>query len=287
VYASLAAVESALAAYNGNHGVDPMPAVTLGERNLRAAIAIDDSAVWRYSLGRLWIAVAHYQDDRGQDPERAIVRVLSELELSTRMDATRADAWATRAEALILRARQQRADHVDTTSTLAAARAALERALEISPTMAAPLRHRMALAELDAEALLEHHADPGAAVARIRADAQALLARVPNDGVSHRLWCSAELLAARWAVAHGNPVEPLLVQAARHATQARETDPMDPRAWVASAAVEQLRAGAAHARGTPTDASIARGLAFAERALALAPGLVCARVVRDNLQRAR
>jgi serine/threonine-protein kinase len=283
---TLGLIYSTLAGYDAEHGVEPTPAFELGTRNLRAAIAIDDGeATVHYNLGRHWTRLAHYQTGHGEDPLRAVDDALVELAATVRLDAGRADGWAAMSEALIERARFQRAQHQEAQPTLERARAMLERALAVNPEILPPIRHRILLAELEAEAVLERHADPTSAVGRMRADAELLLRRRPGDGFGHRLLCRADLLAARWALAHRDAVERWLASATAEATHARETDPMDALAWIASAEVEQLRAQAARARGSAPNAAITRGRAFIERAMAIDPRLVRTRELRDELAR--
>lgn len=284
-YASLGTVYSSLAAYDAEHGGDPTHVVELSERNLRAAIRIDDNSGLHYNLGRLWTKLAHYHESHGRSPHRAVDDALAELETVVRMDAGRGDAWAAMSDALIARARFLRAQREDAQPTLGQAYAAIERALAIEPSLLPPIRYRMMLAELEAEALLERGADPTAAVERMRSGAQLLLSRLPDDGFAHRLRCLAELLAARWALAHGDVVDHLLARAAAEAARAREADPKDTLAWTASAEVALLRAEAARARGSAPGAAVASGLAFIESAMTIDPRLVRTLKVRDALAR--
>jgi tetratricopeptide (TPR) repeat protein len=284
-YASLGTVYASLAAYDAEHGGDPTRAVELSERNLRAAIAIDDNAGLHYNLGRLWTKLAHFHASHGRSPQHAVDSALAELETTVRMDAGRGDAWAAISDALIARARFLRAQREDAQATMAQAHTAIERALAIEAKLLPPIRYRMNLAELEAEALLEHHADPTGAVERMRSDAQLLLRRLPDDGFAHRLRSTAELVAARWALAQREAVDDLLARAAAEAARAHEVDPKDVLAWTASAEVEQLRAEAARARGSAPGAAVASGLAFIATAMAIDPRLVRTRKVRDELAR--
>jgi hypothetical protein len=60
---------------------------------------------------------------------------------------------------------------------------------------------------------------------------------------------------------------------------------MDPLAWTASAAVEQLRAAVERARGHATGPAVARGIAFVERAMKIDPALVPTVNLHDALVR--
>jgi len=287
-YASLGAVYTSLAVYESEHGGDPARAAELGERNLRSAIAIDDrNAVFHYNLGRLLSSVAHYREAHGESPERPVALALSELETSVTMDATRVDARATMAGALISLGRFERAasgaEHRESRS-LARARAALQEALALRPDMTAPIRYRMMLAELDAESLLARHADPAPEVARIEADAPLVLRRTSDAGFAHRLRCRAQVFAARWAWLHHRDVARMLDRAASDAQAARAADPWDPRSWTASAEVELVRAEAAPARPA-ADAATARARAFLDRARALDPRLAWTLAVSRDLAR--
>jgi hypothetical protein len=201
------------------------------------------------------------------------------------MDATRADAWAGMADALIARARFQRSQQAETQPALTQARSFIERALAIEAALVPPVRYRVMIAELDAEALLDRHADPGPAVMRMRADVQLLLRRLPDDGFAHRFWCRAELIAARWALAHHEPADPLVARAVSEAARARQRDAMDALAWTASAEAELVRAEAASAHKLPSSTAIASGLAFIEQAMKIDPALVRTLTVRDRLAR--
>ncbi|HMG23752.1 MAG TPA: hypothetical protein VK607_20605, partial [Kofleriaceae bacterium] len=87
--------------------------------------------------------------------------------------------------------------------------------------------------------LLRRHADPRSVVAQMRMDAQGLSARLPGEGMAHRLVARAELAAARRALAHHDPAAAFLARAATEAARAHDLDPMDASAWATSAEVEQ------------------------------------------------
>ncbi len=284
-HSSLGVVYSSLAVYEAEHGGDPTRLFQLGERNFRASLGINDDAVQRYNLGRLWSSLAHYQSNHGHDPRGSVDAAVAEFDTAVSMDATRSDALAAIGDVLIARARFQQAAHVNAQATIAEARRALDRALAIDPALVPPIKYRIELAELEAEALLERHADPGFALIAMRTDAQLLLRRRPGDGFAHLMSCRADLLAARWALARGKPANAFLTRAHAEATQAREADPMDAPAWTASAEVEQLRAEAMRShRGAPATA-IAGGLTFIEQAMKIDPRLGRAQRVRDELSR--
>jgi tetratricopeptide (TPR) repeat protein len=282
-YASLGVVCAALAAYEAEHGGDPARHFELGERSFRASLAINDDAGQRYNLGRLWTRRARDQIDHGRDPRRWVDAAIAELNRVVQMDATRGDALAAIGDVLVVRARREQAEHADPRPTIAEARRTLDRALAIDATLIPPIKYRIELAELEVEALLERHADPAPAVAAMQSDAQQLLRRRPDEGFAHRMACRAELLAARSALARGAASDGLLRRAAAEAARARGADPMDASAWLASAEVEQLRAEAARSHRVARARANARGLAFTEQALAIDPGLVSARLVRDAL----
>jgi tetratricopeptide (TPR) repeat protein/predicted Ser/Thr protein kinase len=284
-YESLGTVYLALATYQADHGDDPTHAFELSKRNFYTAVGIDDSAELHYCLGVLWTKVAHYQASHGWDPRGAVDHALTELETTVQKDATRGDAWAGMSDVLIARARFQRAMHEDTRPGLTQAHTALDRALAIEAGLVPPIKDRIMLAELDAEALLERHVDPSSTVRQMRADAQLVLRSLPDDRFAHRFWCLADLLAARWALAQREAVDHVLAHAATEAAQARAADPTDALAWTVSAEVEQLRAEAARAHGSRPDAAILRGLAFISHAMSLDPRLVHALKVRDELAR--
>ncbi|HSR96323.1 MAG TPA: hypothetical protein VLM79_04590, partial [Kofleriaceae bacterium] len=282
---SLGIVYGALADYDGDHGRDPMPMYALAERELRATISIDDNAGFHYNLGRHWTKVARYQALHGLDPRRTVDNALTELDNTARRDGRRSDAWSSIADALLARARFLRMRREDAQPTLAQARAALERSLAVDAEMTSAFKYRTLLAELDAEALLEQRADPAPAVASMRADADHVLARLPDDGFAHQMRSRAEVLAARWAIARSGAVEPLLARATREATRAREIDPLAARAWTTSAEVEAVRAEAARARGADASAALASGRAFIERAIAIDPSHLQTQAVARALDR--
>jgi tetratricopeptide (TPR) repeat protein len=284
-YASLAVVYVTLATYNADHGGDPERFFELGARNFRAALGIREDAAQRYNLGRLWSGLAHYHSNHGRDPERAVAAALTELNTAVRLDATRSDALAAIGDVLIARARFQQSTQRDAQATITEARGALDRALAIAPELVPPVKYRIELAELDAEALLARGLDAEAAVKAMQADARLLLRRRPNDGAAHLMLCRAELLAARGALARGQAVDGFLTRAASEAARARKSDPTDAVAWTASAEVEQWRAQAARDRPAPRAAAIARGRAFLDQAMKIDPRLVRALKVRDELAR--
>jgi tetratricopeptide (TPR) repeat protein len=284
-YISLGVVYLSLASYEGEHGRDPMHTFELAERNFRMALGINNDALTHYSLGRLWTKVAGYQGGHGRNPHRAIDNALAEYETAIRMDATRRDAWSGMSDALAIRAESQWEALEARQATLAHARRALDRALAIDANFVPALRARLVITALEGRALLERDANVGPAVRHMRATAQLLLRRLPDEAFAHRLWSQAELLAAREKLAHRGVVEPLLASAAAEAASARDADPMDALAWTVSAEVEQVRAEAARTRGSSPDAAIARGRAFVEHAITLDPLLVRTLKVRDELAR--
>jgi tetratricopeptide (TPR) repeat protein len=285
-YAALGSTYLSLAAYDAEHGRDPIHAFELGERHLRTAISIDDDdAVLHYNLARLWTKLAHYQQSHGVDPERAVDRALRELTTAERIDASRADTWCAMSDALIARARFQHAQRQRFEPALREAHAVIERALAIEPTLVAAIRYRIMLAELEAEALLERRSSPAAAVGRMREQLRELSRRQSEDGFVHRFACRAELLAARWALVNHRSVDRFLIRATAEAARARAADPMDVQAWIASAEVEQVRAEAARLAGGSPAVATASGLAFAERALQIDPRRVRARELHSELVR--
>jgi tetratricopeptide (TPR) repeat protein len=285
-HANLGVLYTTLASYEGEHGNDPEHLFERAERNLRTAIGIDDDAGTHYNLAWLWTRVAQYQESHGQSPQRAVDHALAESEATIRLTKTRSDVWAGMSYALVVRARAQRAQHEDAEPTLARAHAALERAFALDANFTAAIKARIMISALDAEALLERNTDPTPVVAAMRADARLLVSRLPEDGAAHRLWSQAELLGARWAVAHRRGAEPLLTRAAAEAARARDDNAMDALAWTASAEVEHVRIEAARARGVaPSAAVVASGLAFIERAMTIDPRLARTLTLRDALVR--
>jgi tetratricopeptide (TPR) repeat protein/predicted Ser/Thr protein kinase len=284
-HASLGVLYASLAAYHADHGRDPARFIELSGHNFRDSLGIVDDPVQRYNLGRLWSTLAHYQSNHGRDPRHAVDAALIELDTAARMDATRCDALAAMGDALIARARFEQANGGSAESAIAQARTALDRALAIDAELVPAIKYRSELAELDAEALLERHADPMPAVRAMRADAEAVLRRRPSDGFAHQMACRADILAGRWALGRGEPVDALLTRAASEAARAREANSMDALAWTVSAEVEQLRAEAARSRRATRDAAVAAGLSFIEQAMKIDPGLVRAVTTRDELLR--
>jgi hypothetical protein len=188
-------------------------------------------------------------------------------------------------DALTVRARSQRQQPADMQATLTRARAANERALAMDSNFAPAIKHRIMIAELDAEVRLERNTDPSSAVRQMRDDARLLSTRLPGDSFGHRQQCRADVLAARWALAHHAEVDPLLARATAEAKLAREHDALDALAWTASAEVELVRRDAARARGSaPSAAAVARGLELIDRALNIDPRRVHALKVRDALR---
>jgi Tfp pilus assembly protein PilF len=105
----------------------------------------------------------------------------------------------------------------------------------------------------------------------MRADAQQVLRRLPDDVFAHRAWGAAEVIAARWALARGGAADAALARAASEAAHARELDPRDALAWTLSAEVEQVRGELGSAR------------TFIERAIAIDPRRVRTQKVRELL----
>jgi hypothetical protein len=284
-YDSLGTIYGAVAAYEADHGGDPAPLVERSEHNLRAAAAIADDEGIHYNLGRLWTKHAHYLVNHGMNPHDAVDKAVAEFRVVAQMAANRSDAWAGTSDALIARVRYQAEHGEDVRRTAAQARESLERALTMEPEMIPPIKYRIMLAEVDAEARLAHGADPTSVVEHMRLDTQAVLNRLPADSWAYRFRCFAELIAARWALAHRQPVDSLLARAAIAAAHAREQDAMDAWAWTASAEVEGLRAEAALTRGLPSSAAVVSGRAFVDRALKIDPRLLRTLRIRDRLDR--
>jgi len=286
-YATLGVLYAALAVYDGDHGGEPGRYFELGERNYRASLRITDAPVVHYNLGRLWGSYAYYQSTHDLDPRASVDAALPELEAAVRMDATRSDAVAAIGDVLIARARYEQATQGDARSTIAEARAALARALAIDADLVPPIKYRAELEELEGEALLEQRGDPAPVLAAMRADAELLLRRRPDDRFSHLMSSRTDLLAARRALARGESADRFLTRAASAAARAREADPTDAPAWTTSAEVEQVRAEAAATRHGSPRTALASGLAFIEQALKLDSRLARALHVRDALTRQR
>jgi len=268
---SLAIIYIAIANYDGEHGVDPLAMYERGEHHMRAALAIDDDAGLHYNLGRVLQKRAYYESRHGLDPRRAVEGALTQFDNTARRDARRADAWAAIADTLLCRAEFQRAQREDVEPTLGQARQAIERSFATDPELTTAIKSRLTLAALEAEVLLERRADPTAVVERMRADAQQVLRRLPDDVFAHRAWAGAEVIAARWALARGGAAGAALARAASEAARARELDPRDALAWTLSAEVEQVRGELGSAR------------TFIERAIAIDPRRVRTQKVRELL----
>ena len=276
-YESLAGTYSSLARYQGNHGIDPTPSFELAERSYRAALALVDDPTLRYDFARMWTRRATIQASHGQDPGPAVDAALAEYNAMLRLHVNHGMALSGAGEALAVRARSELANHDAAAATIARAHAAIDPAIAREPTLAIALLAHLAVSEVDGELLLQRGADPAPAVARMRGDVETLIDRHAVEAAAQLWLCQAELLAARWALAHGNPVAPILVRAAAAAARARTVDPQSARAWTASAEVERLRAEA----GSPT--AIAEGLGFVDRAIAIDPRRVRTRELRDEL----
>jgi serine/threonine protein kinase len=282
VHDSLGTVYLSLASYDGEHGIDPTGSFERGERSFLNALSLDDDPLLYRQLGRLYTKLAQYQASHGQSPERAVERALPEYDRASTNDATLWVAWTGKSDALVARAEFQRQQHDDVQPTLTQAREALERAHARAQSVPV-IRSRIEIAALEAEARLDHNADPTSAAEQLRADAQQLMQLVPRDGFAYRSGCRADLVMARWVIAQRRTAAPWLTDAANEAEQARDADPMDALAWTASAEVEQLRAETA--RGAAPGTAIARGFAFVEHALTIDPRLRRALDVRDALTR--
>jgi hypothetical protein len=100
--------------------------------------------------------------------------------------------------------------------------------------------------------------------------------------MAHRLAAGAELVAARAALAHGDPATALLARAAIEATRARELDPTDALAWVTSAEIEQL-CGASACSRDGASAAADRARSFVERASQIDPLDAQVRALSDAL----
>lgn len=291
-FASVGAVYISLAFHQGEHGIDPMSAVLVGERHLRASLAIDDNARDRHNLGRLWSNLARYEERHGRDPLRSVERALAEFGISTKKDARRADAWGGMADAMIIRARFLATTTSDPALTEEATQEAselLDTAQSIDPGLVGLIRSRMAIAEIDAESRLRRRLDPTPAIERIRDGARSLLNSVPSDSYAYVMQCRAELLAMRWVVLHEQVTRPVigvyLLRAARFAERARQLAPRSALAWVAGAKVEHMRITSL---GHPvvTHQAIAHGRKLLVSALEIDPQLTAALQLRDALDRA-
>jgi serine/threonine-protein kinase len=279
-YGTLGVVYATRANHDGDHGTDPTPAFEHAERSYQAALALLDQPLTRYNLGLLWTHRARYLSEHGQDPESAVDAALAYYDAAVRLRVDHAAAMAGMADALVLRARDRLASHQAVAPVLDQARAAIERAFAIQRDEVRALRARLAISEIEAALLLQRDADPTPVLARVRSDLQAMGRMAAFESFA-RVWsCRTELLAARWSLARHGAVAPALARAAAAAARAREIDPADATAWIASAEVEQLRA---QADRSARPAAIAGGLAYIERAIAIDARRTRALQVRDAL----
>jgi hypothetical protein len=256
--------------YLGAHGVVAARPFERARQNLEAAIAIGDDQGTHYDLGVLWTVTAQDDVRHGRNPERAVERALAEYAIMRQRVPLRPDAWVGAGHAQLERARFQQRTGADAREALRQARAACDQALAIHPDFTHAIRYRIEIAELEVEVLLGRGADPRPVLTQLRADVEWLSARVPGEGIAHRLAAEAELAAARVALARRDPAAALLARAAAEATRARELDPMDALAWVTSAEIEQL-CGAAACSRDGAGAAADRARVFLERASRIDP----------------
>jgi tetratricopeptide (TPR) repeat protein len=281
----LSAVNFALGNYEAEHGGDPDRLFERSAHELEEVLRVRDESGLHYNLGRLWSSRARYQANHGHDPNQSVDAALEQYNITLRMSPSRDDAPAAMGDAVIARARYLQAEHRNAQATIEEARRALDRSLAMNPRLVPPIKFRVELAELDAEALLERRTDPTSALEAIRAGAKELLRRRSMDHFSHLMLCRAELLAARWALASGRRADTFLTQAAIEAARAREADATDASVWTASAEVELLRAEATQRQGGAAARAIAAGNEFIEEAMKIDPRLRRTLAVRDALAR--
>ncbi|HEX3762762.1 MAG TPA: serine/threonine-protein kinase [Kofleriaceae bacterium] len=282
-YSSLGVLYLSWGGYQSAHGEPAARSFEHAERSLAAAVAISDDPGIHYDLGVLWTTVARDHVRHGRNPDAAVERALAEYGITLKQSPRRADAWTGTAHAQLERARFRQRAHQDVRDALAAARAACEHALAIHPGFTQAIRYQIEVGELEVEVLLGRGADPASVLAQLRTDAAWLLARIPAEGMAHRLAARAELAAARQARARHEPAAAFLASAAAESARARDLDPLDALAWATSAEVEQLCAEAACGRDADPSAAAERARGFLEHALAIDPGDVPIRDVHDAL----
>jgi len=282
-YSALGVLYQSWGVYQSSHGQGAAHSFERAEHSLTAAIAIGDDPGTHYDLGVLWTMVARDQVRHGDNPDRSVERALSEYDITLKRSPRRPDAWVGTAHALLERARFHRRAREDVRDALAAARAACEHALAIHPGFTHAVRYRTEVGELEVEALLDRATDPGQVLTQLRADTEWLLARLPDEGMVHRLAARAALAAARRAIAHHEPAGALLARAAAESARAHDLDPMDALAWATSAEVEQLCTAAACGRDPGPSGAAERARGFIERAVAIDPGDVEILDIRDAL----
>ena len=234
-------------------GGDPMPEFAAALAAYRRATTVDPAYVYGWSnQADLSGAIAELQLDRGGDPRAAIDDAVKTGEHGLAIDPSFDLFLETMADAELSRARYLVETGGDPAPALVAARGSLDRADKLRPDNLTTWFHRAHAARIEAGWLLARQLDARAALASARAAiAEAVRLSPDNSGV----WverAELELVAGDLEAARGD------------ADKAIALDAEDASVQLVAAEVQL-----ALARRTPDRAGIERGMAFADRALAI------------------
>jgi serine/threonine-protein kinase len=238
-----------------NAGGDPMPELAAALAGYRRATEVDPTYVFGWSnQAELSATIAEYQLDHGGDPRAAIDDAIKTGEHGLAIDPSLHQFLDSMAEAEISRARYLVDTRGDPAPALAAARGYLDRAETLRPRELTTWFDRARAARWEARSLLAHDADAHVALAAARTAIAVAIELGPDASIVWAERAELELVAGELDLARADAEKAF-------ALDDKQALPL------AIAAETQL----ALARRTHDPAAIERGLAYADRALAIDP----------------
>jgi serine/threonine-protein kinase len=251
-----------------NSGADPLPEYDAALAGYGRATTIDPAYVFGWSNQvELSTMIAEYQLDHGGDPRGAIAEAVRTGEHGLAIDPEFDAFLEAMGGAEISGAQYLVETDGDPTAALGLARGYLDRADKLHPGNVTTWNRRARAARWEARWQLAHRDDPRTAIASAGAaiaEATRLATRVPYSVVVER--AEVELLAGDLEAARADADKAFLLDGKPALSQ-----------------VIAAEAELAIARRTHEAAAIARGLVYAEKALAIDPRLTRAITVRKAL----
>ncbi|HEU4404724.1 MAG TPA: protein kinase [Polyangiaceae bacterium] len=282
----LAAVYRSMGGYLVDRAHDPRGAYAESERLLRAAIRSDPASLFAYAnLSDIHTSLALYEVSHGRDPELDVDRALEWAEQALALDPRYFASLNQAALAELVRAEYLAGRGDDPRPAVARALRFVDRSLAVNAASGKAPLLRARCHYLAAQHALRAGDDPGAPLDAARGALAEAYRRDATCSDCRVLGAMLYQLEATRAGRQGRDVVPALRRALAEATAALAIHPS-----YVEAHQELARALLRLAEALPPGASsgpIGEGLAHAERALALAPGMASARAVRGALLLAR
>jgi eukaryotic-like serine/threonine-protein kinase len=265
-------------------GGDAMPEYRASLRSCQRATELDPQYVYAWSNQTMTLAaIAEIELARGVDPQATVEAAQRAGEAGLRADPSFGELLTSMAIAQLFSARYLLEHGGDPAPPLSAARRSLDRSHALHPEFMNTWFYRIVAARLAATYELQQGRDPARELATGRAALGEALRLMPGSGDSYTESARLDLVEAGWAARSGRDASLILRRARVHAERAIAIDRQIAEASLVAAEVALAMARAQRAPAAFAE-DRARGIAYAEAALALNPRLAGARTVRAELE---